>query len=130
MTNWKATEALVNFKLIELGYETYIPFIGGGEIDIIAVKDDKVFKIQVKSATPKKESCEFHLCRNKCNYKNTIRFNYVNIDIFILYDGNSLYKVTLKDLNGNKHFTIRYSKPKNNQKLKINLAEDYLFKDL
>jgi len=50
--NWKHAEALCHARLIELGYETFVPFVGGGEVDLIAMKEGKLLRIQVKSVSP------------------------------------------------------------------------------
>ena len=119
--NWKYAEAICNTRLIELGYETFLPFINNGEIDIIAYKDNQTYKIQVKAFSPKnKDIIYVDLTRN--NYKE--RKVYTNIDWFLIYDGNYIYKVEFtKDLHS---INLRYKAPKN-QGSRIKMASDYIF---
>jgi Holliday junction resolvase-like predicted endonuclease/predicted transcriptional regulator len=124
--DWKCSEAICNLKLIELGYDTYIPFIGGGEIDLIATKDNVVYRIQIKSIAPRnKDSICIDLSRNSINYKSAARKKYENIDFFLIYDGTNIYKFDfdIKVMS----ITLRYTVPKNNQIDKIKMAHDYIF---
>ncbi len=128
--DWRTAEACVNAKLIELGYQTFLPFNDGGEIDIIAVKDDKLHKIQVKSVSPTNDKyVTFYLRRSRNNYKKNISFSYENIDLFILYDGTYFYKLSFDQLKERKCFTLRYISTNNQQSLKVNMAYDYLIND-
>lgn len=125
--DWRVAEANVNSKLIELGYNTFLPFNDGGEIDLIATKDEKLYRIQIKSTSPTNtKSSSFQLCRNKNNYKKNVSFSYKNIDVFILYDGTYFYKIYPDQLQNKKFITLRYVCAVNNQTCNVRMAYDYL----
>ena len=122
---WKVAEAKALTRLIELGYEVFTPFITGGEIDLIAYKDDKSYRIQIKSISPKKNSISVCTMRTNTNYKKFKRVSYTNIDFFLIYDGANIYKID-NDTNI-QSITLSYKIPKNNQVRKIRMAKDYIF---
>lgn len=122
---WKEAEALCTAKLISLGYDVFIPFNGGGEIDLIAVNNSEVKRIQVKSITPRNpDYISVHLSRSSVNYK-TIKYKpYTNIDWFLIYDGKNIYRIPSELVNCN--INLRYSPTKNNQKLGVFMASDFI----
>ena len=117
---WRYAEAICTARLIELGYEVFTPFNGGGEIDLVVFKDGTLSKVQIKSISPTNTSfISLSPRRNGC--KNPTP--YKNIDFFLLYDGSNLYK-----LNGDETIiTLRYTVPKNNQMENVRMAYDYIF---
>lgn len=121
--NWKYAEAICNARLIELGYSTFLPFTTSEEIDIIAIKDKKVYKIQIKSITPKGNTISLHLARNASNYKKHISKPYTNIDFFLIYDGINIYKIYPDNSTA---VTLRYKPTKNNQSKGIKMASDHI----
>jgi len=123
---WKQAEAIINAKLISLGYDTFIPFNTGGEIDLLAVKDNNILKLQVKSITPKNDCICFSFRRKSSNYKKVVSKPYENIDYFLLYDGINIFVVSNE--NNIKSITLRYKIPKNNQE-NIFMASDYLINE-
>lgn len=126
--DWKYGEAICNARLVELGYDTYMATISGGEIDIVAIKDNIVYRVQVKSITPtNNESIKLSLERNSVNYKERKTKKYENIDFFLIYDGNNIYKVDFDDVKSKGGITLRYKVTKSNQKEKIKMASDYIF---
>ena len=121
---WKHAEAVCVSKLIEKGYEIFMPFNGGGEIDLIAYKDSKLYRVQIKSISPKSRGfIDIDLTRNSLNYKKRISSPYTNIDFFLIYDGYNIYKVTDKVNN----IVLRYKIPRSNQVHNIRMAKDYIF---
>lgn len=120
--NWKVAEAICNAKLIELGYETFIPFNGNGEIDIIAHKDDSLYRIQIKSVSPNGNAFDVDLSRNG---SNGTRIPYENIDLFLIYDGTNIYRISKNQLE--TRMTFRYKIPINMQIDNIKMARDYIF---
>jgi len=123
---WKYAEAICNTRLIELGYETFIPTITGCEIDLIAYKDNKLYRIQIKSTSPKNtESCYIKTTRETSRDPKNRYSAYTNIDWFLIYDGNHIYK--LDDLTNIKSgITLRYLPPKINS-FHTKMAKDYIF---
>ena len=123
---WKHAEAICVARLIELGYEVFTPFNGGGEIDLVAMKDKQLFKIQVKSVSPtNNEKIVISTVRTVVNYKSSKTSPYENIDFYLIYDGTNVYKINNTETI--KHITLRYSLPTNRQVEHICMAKDYIF---
>ena len=123
--DWRFAEAICNSRLIELGYETFFPFNGGGEIDMLAIKDGLIKRIQVKSITPtSKNKIELNLTRNSINYKTIKRTPYTQIDWFLIFDGTNIYKIDSSETDS--YLTLRYRVPSNNQLTGVKMASDYL----
>ena len=124
--NWKHAEALCHARLIELGYETFVPFVGGCEVDLISMKEGKLVRIQVKSVSPtNKQKINVHTYRSSINFKQHKYELYKYIDWFLIYDGTNIYKIENKKASTN--ITLRYKLPKNNQNEGIRIASDYIF---
>lgn len=126
--NWKLAETLCIAKLVELGYEPFLPVISNGEIDVIATKNGTPYRIQIKSKTlTSKSTCAIPITRNSMNYKDRRSDCYKNIDFFMIYDGTNYFKVPLSEVSGLKQITLRYKIPRNNSETGIRMASDYLF---
>lgn len=122
---WKYSEIICIAKMVELGYEVFTPINDGSEIDFIAYKGGKSLRVQVKSVSPKnKNSVEISLIRRTINYKNSHSHPYQNIDIFLIYDGNNIYKLPFDEVNNS--IVLRYKTPKNNITKGIYMASDYI----
>lgn len=122
---WKHAEALCLSKLIELGYEVFTPFTGGGEIDLLAYKYGIFYKVQVKSVSPTNKSfIDIYATRSSINYKSSKNVPYENIDFFMVYDGTNIYKIMRNEINAS--FTLRYKIPKNNQVKNVKMASEYV----
>jgi len=116
----------VGLELTKLGYSVFTEEGDISKIDIIGEKQGKLIRIQVKAITPVGGSLICKMVKAGPNY----RFSYKKdmFDYFAIYDlsDNKVYLIdsTILDKNGNC-LTLRKTQPKNNQKQKINMAEDY-----
>jgi Holliday junction resolvase-like predicted endonuclease len=119
--DWRHAELVVNARLVELGYDTFIPSVSGGEIDLIAHKDGNCYRIQIKSASPTKSTATIHFQRRT---RNSL-YRYENIDWFLIYDGTNVYKFNFSEVNSS--IKLRYRIPLNNQIDKVFMASDYIF---
>lgn len=125
--SWKSSELICMAKMIDLGYEIFIPQNYGSEIDFIAYKDKEFYKIQVKSASPtNKEYIHIDFSRNSVNYKRNKRRAYENINFYLIYDGTNIYKID--HYEGIHTMNLRYSIPSNGQIDGIHMAYDYILK--
>lgn len=125
--DWKCAEAYCHLKLIEMGYLTFVPFTGNGEVDIIATKDGVVHRIQVKSVSVKKNMDVFsiNVQRRSVIHKGRKKALYKEIDWFLIYDGTNLYKVPFEE--GMRNISLRYKEARNGQGKKVKMAYDFLF---
>jgi len=128
--DWRHAEAVCLTRLIELGYEVFVPFNGGGEIDLIAYKDFVSYRIQIKSVSPiKKEYICIPVSRQISNRylpnRSTLSTKpYENIDFYMIYDGTNIYKINFdKNIT---NITLRYKVPANQQIIDIKMARDYI----
>lgn len=123
--DWKYSEALCNAKLVEMGYETFIPFIGSGEIDLVAYKNSKFHRIQIKSVSPtNNRKIDINFERRPVNFHSTKTKPYENIDIFLVYDGTNIYKIDRNLVHTS--ICLRYRVPTSNQIKTIHMASDYI----
>jgi hypothetical protein len=114
--------------LYEKGYLTLIPNTEHSAFDLVAYKDGTFKRVQVKYRASKNEKIEipFRTSWADKNGTHTQDYDKNEIDLMCVYcpDTDKCYYVNPKDCN--KTFNIRLSLPKNNQKIGINLAENYL----
>jgi Holliday junction resolvase-like predicted endonuclease len=124
-TCWKSAELYINYYLVSVGYETFMPSIGGGEIDLIAHKDGKLYRIQIKAVTPKSDFIVINSSRNSINpYGKNKSKPYENIDVLLVFDGSHIYNIPF---SGQQYTTLRYTKPSTN--IMCKMASDYILKD-
>ena len=113
--------------LIDAGVHAFVPFGGGLPFDLIAVVDDgRLFRLQVKSGRLRNGCVVFNTCstdhgRGRQDYRGRADFIAVHVaaadDVFVVpVDGCPSYVGAL-----------RLEAPRNNQRRRVRLAEDYAF---
>lgn len=123
-------EAEVLCKCLQLGYGVFLPYGDGNRIDLILEKDNKLYKVQVKtSATDENGTVIFKMASNKSTrQKITEVHNYTEdeIDFYLLYSivRDKIYLLPINEAPKST-VTIRYEKTINNPSIKY--EEDYLF---
>lgn len=112
-------------RLLESGYKVLFPVGENNRYDLVSEKGGKFNRIQVKYVTPKNGVLDVN-CRSSNNW-SILPYTSKEIDAIAVYDGKerSIYFIPVKKINTNS-FKIRLNKSKNNQKLKINLARDFI----
>ena len=127
--DWKHAETFCIAELTKLKYEVFLPVISNGEIDFIAYKDNKTYRIQVKAVSPKnKYFLPCTLVRKTSNGSNCVKnIAYTNIDWFLIYDGTNIYKINRNEINGSINLRYKVPAPNNNGK-KVHMASDYILK--
>ena len=98
--------------------------------EMIAITDNKLFKIQVKTSTENKkgEYVRFSLTTNNW-YNGTIKkYTKEDCDIIICYDlvVHKCFLLSPKEFENRSSFAIRYKKAKKNNQYGINWYEDYV----
>jgi Holliday junction resolvase-like predicted endonuclease len=128
----KIGELRVSEYLIRNNFEVFFPIKDGGIVDLIATKDNKIIKIQVKTTSFKdKETAVLQLQKQRNHpTKGTYYHIYTpdEIDFFALWidDENKIAWINCNEAYGQTIFTLRKSVPKNNQTKGINLLENFL----
>ena len=117
----------IGLELTKLGYSVFTEEGDISKIDMIAEKDGKIIRLQVKGVTPVNDTLPLELTKSGPNY--SFKYEIGSFDYFALWDleNHVGYLISAEVLNtNNKRFTLRLNLPKNNQSKHINHATDYL----
>ena len=123
-TKGSIAEMAVAARLIEEGWRVLFPVGENNRYDLVAECDSRFIKIQVKYVTPKNGVLEVN-CRS-CNNWSILHYTKNEIDVLAAYNSRDkeIYFIPVSKIN-HSSFKLRLDKPKNNQKSKINFAEDF-----
>ena len=120
-------ELAIASDLVARGYDVFFPYGDVSHIDIIAVKNDRIIKLQVKtSKTTKKGSANLGHFQNR---RSGLRYTTQNIDYIALYviDRKAIAYVPMAEIEGYTiAFSLRFDEPKNCQQKGIRYFRDYL----
>ena len=118
--------AIVN-DLLKKEYTIFLEFGDLSRIDLIAEKNGKLTKIQIKSITANKEGAiSLKPIKSGPNYK--FKYSEGDVDIFAAYclDTEEIGYINSTELLKYKNsMSLRIRKPKNNQKTKIRYLSEY-----
>lgn len=120
------TELQVMTYLFELGYQVSIPYGDNARYDFILDIDNRLYKIQVKTARLKQKGVyEFKCTRMRVNRGENVRKHYTSeeVDYFATMINGKCYLVPQSEVSDSK--TLRFIKPKNKQTKGITFAESY-----
>ncbi len=117
-------ELAVAKKLIEIGWKVLFPYGENHRYDLVAQKGDTFLRIQVKYSTPKNGVLEIN-CRSSNNW-SVLHYSSKEIDVLAGYnpDNQDIYFIPVSKINYSS-IKLRISRTKNNQILKVNLAENF-----
>lgn len=112
-------------RLIEAGWHVLFPVGENNRYDLVAEKDGRFVRVQVKYVTPKNGALEVN-CRSSNNW-SVLRYSSDDIDILAAYDAElkNVYFIPVAQIN-HSSFKLRLNAARNNQKKKIHLAEGFL----
>lgn len=118
-------EAYVTARLMEDGWKILRPVEESSRYDLVAEKNGKFLRVQVKYVTPKGGVLSVN-CRSSNNW-SVLHYSSKDIDVIAVLDSKSklIYYIPVAEINYSL-FKIRIDPAKNNQKTKIHPAEDYL----
>lgn len=121
------TELQCILYFTKLGYQVSLPYGGQARYDFILDLGIKLLKIQVKTPTTNDdndyieiECCNSHLSKGKY-IKKTYTEN--DVDYFATFFNNTCYLIPANECNTCKK--LRFTQPKNNQKINVYYAKDY-----
>lgn len=126
-------ELKAQYDFIKAGWEISIPIGDFCSYDFIAIKKDKILKIQVKT-TEKIHYNSKSYSDGTISFKTTSRNYYENktytkkdCDFFYLFclENEEGYLISVDDTS--RQIILRTSLPRNNQKKGVNFADDYKF---
>lgn len=122
--------------LYELGCDISLPFGNSQKYDLIMDYKGKLYKVQVKHAKDEYtlgEITHFSFAtrwqsHNTTGYKKT-PYTKNDIDFFATYHQGKVYLIPVEECSGATK-SIRYTPPKNGQRIGINFAQDYLAEEV
>lgn len=117
-------EREVAYALSRAGYDVYVPFFRPhSRVDLVAHRDGRVLRVQVKAARVQRGIVRFHTCSNT---RNEPRAYQGEIDVFGVYapQVDRCYLVPI-DEAPDRGCHMRLAPPRNNQVKGIRWAADY-----
>lgn len=120
------TELQVMTYLFELGYQVSIPYGDNARYDFVLDIDNKLYKIQVKSASLEEDGVyKIDCSRMRVNRGENVRKHYTSeeVDFFATMINNKCYLIPQSEVSDSKR--LRFVKPKNGQTKGITFAKDY-----
>jgi len=124
----RITELKCELWFLEHGYLVSIPDVPY-QYDFLVDVNDKILKIQVKTACKESDNSGFKIkvCSFTHNNNGYIRRNYSqnNVDYFMTYCEGEYYLIPFSEC-GVKEKKLRLTLPSNGQRKGISFAEDYL----
>ena len=123
-TKGKIAEMMISAKLMELGWKVLLPFGENNRYDLVAEKEGKFIRIQVKYVTPTKGILDIN-CKSSNNW-SILRYTPNEIDFIAVFDSvnHNIYFISVSKLNLSS-IKLRLDPPKNNQRRKIKYAKDF-----
>ena len=122
-------EAVAIAEFQKRSIQTFLPFGHNNPIDIIALINNKLIRIQCKTTqkTHNNEYMYFNLTRDTRAYQH-LKYTENEIDYFFLYCIENGFKglISIQEINCSD-VTIRLTAPKNNQCNRIRMYYDYDF---
>ena len=131
------TELQCMTAFMELGYQVSIPFGEDSRYDFVADINDKLYKIQCKSASPVFEddgqisAIQFSTVRSigsRATSWTRTKYKSNEIDFFATFFDGMCYLVPVNECSIEKR--LRFIPPKNGQKNGINFASNYAIKEV
>lgn len=123
-------ESCVIGELAKWCIDVALPMSDNHPFDMILLLGNKMFKAQVKSTSVVNRSgtVSFDLETTNWYLGESRSYDANDCDIVLCYNlrSNSLYLLAMDDFKGQKHFSVRTEKTKNNQKAKIHYHDDYV----
>ena len=127
------TEQQVALEFLKLGYLISKPLVQSSRYDFIVDINHKLYKIQVKTSTPKEDNAfiEFATSTSHTNTQGTKNLSYSeeDVDYFATMYNNECYLIP-HSACGRRAQRLRLIPTKNGQTKGILFAKDFLLKDV
>ena len=123
-TKGDIAELAVALRLVREGWKVLFPYGENSRYDLVAEKQGRFVRIQVKYVTPK-HGLLYVNCRSSNNW-STVHYTAEDIDIIAVYDpvSRSIYFVPTHDIRKSA-MMLRLRPTKNNQKARVRYASDF-----
>lgn len=127
------TEQQVATEFLKLGIQVCKPLVQSSKYDFVVDINNKLYKIQVKTGTPKENNSyiEFATSTSHTNAKGTINLTYSenDVDFFATMYNNECYLIPY-EVCGKRAQRLRLIPTKNSQIKGITFAKDYHLEDI
>ena len=125
-TKGSIAEMAVAYRLLKMGWNILFPFGENNRYDLVAERNGKFVKVQVKYVTPRNGTLDVN-CKSSNNW-SVDKYTAKQIDFIAAYNSNSgeIYFVSSAKLNSSR-IKLRMKPTKNKQRISINKAKDFLF---
>ncbi len=120
-------EVAIAKDLISKGYLVFTEIGDLSKIDLIALKDNKLVRIQVKSYAEKNGIVNLYTTKSGPNYH--FRYEEDTVDVFAVYvyNRNLIFYVSSKELlKKRRSLAIRIDEGTSGQKIKANMSQNYI----
>ena len=117
-------ELTVAAKLANDGWRVLLPYGENTRYDLVAEKNGRFIRIQVKYVTPKEGKLYVNCCSS--NNWSVLPYTAKEIDAIAAYNASdqSVYYVPVANIR-KKAMVLRLDPTKNNQKMKVRFAKDF-----
>jgi Holliday junction resolvase len=111
-------------RFVEDGWQVLFPYGENHRYDLVAEKDNKFVRVQVKYSTPKRGVLDVN-CRSSNNW-SVLHYTSNEIDLIAVYNphNKNVYFIPVAEIN-HSQFKLRIEPSKNNQKAKTHFAENF-----
>lgn len=118
-------ELLAAAEFTKRGWQVSFPYGENARYDMVAEKEGKMLRVQVKAATPKNGVLHVN-CRSSNNW-SVVHYGdkYFEIVAVVDLESRRVYFIPSNRI-GRSLLNLRLVRPRNNQNKKINFADDYL----
>ena len=127
------TEQQVAIEFLKLGLQVCKPLVQSSKYDFVVDIENKLYKIQVKTSTPKEENSyiEFATSTSHTNTRGTLNLTYSenDVDFFATMYNNECYLIPFSHC-GKRAQRLRLVPTKNGQTTDIKFAKDYHLNDI
>ncbi len=123
-TKGSVAELVVAAKLMNEGWHILMPYGENARYDLVAEKDGRFVRIQVKYVTPKDGKLYVN-CRSSNNW-SVVPYTAKEIDVLAVYNAidASVYYVPVGSIRKSA-MTLRLEPTKNNQKAHVRFAKEF-----
>ena len=117
-------ELAVATQLVQEGWNVLLPYGENTRYDLVAERDGRFIRLQVKYCTPKDGTLNVN-CASSNNW-SVLQYTAKEIDAIAVYDpvAETAYFVPVADLRKG-HMKLRLVPTKNGQKVKVRFAKDF-----
>ena len=127
-------ETAITFAAIKLGIGVYKPVVEGGRYDLIFEVAAQLFRVQCKWAPLQRETLVVRCYSTRRARAGLVRRKYTanEVDLIVAYSPelDRCYAVPSVRFAGHNELRLRVEPSRNNQRLGINWADDFVFEAL